>query len=63
MMIAATTNGAFDQIGIRVWDTSMIAVMGQDANAIEVGVFDSCIILVVYKWYWYVRPTGTGTVS
>ena len=35
-MIASTTNGAFDEFGVGVGDSSMIAVARKDADAVKV---------------------------
>jgi hypothetical protein len=35
-VIASTTNGAFDEFGVGVGDSSMIAVARKDADAVKV---------------------------
>lgn len=34
MMVTATANGPLEKIGIRIWDSSMIAVASENADAI-----------------------------
>jgi hypothetical protein len=36
VMTATASNGAFDEVGVRVWDSSMVTITGQDTDAVEV---------------------------
>ena len=37
MVIATATDCTFDQFSVSVWDSSMVAIASQKANAVEVG--------------------------